>query len=691
MENLDFLKTKYNLHVSPEAEKAAERAEKRTGEKIPQKPEARIQNYLDRFKEIIERKNPEKREHGLSALKRLLHSKFIIKPDQIPQSYYNLQGEIARELGRESELIDSGAEIEKTTELDGKGNEVEKRIYTFPEEIKKQLNTNAINNQQRSLNKWVDYLASPDAQYPDWAKYWVFRSILEIGKLEKKQDEQGREIARFQPREKNTVASFPILNPRALALTIGALGSRLEEKAKPKKERKPIGNKSVKLNEQEFQQLLSTEKFSKIYAQFLIEMPEYSTEGLQETRGKWVKYSKGSEAGELVKSLEGYPLEWCTADFDTAQTQLEGGNFYVYYSINEAGEAIIPRLAIRLEDDRIAEARGIAPDQNLDPYIVPVLEDKLKEFGSEGEAYKKKSADMKLLTEIENKVKVKQPLAKDELIFLYEINSPIEGFGYQEDPRIEEIRQTRNLKEDAPVVFECDTSEIAYKPEDVNENTKTYIGPLFKNVFQKNIKHIYTSFQESQIEQTEIKIGGMTEAKLELAIKNKKDEKGVNYQINSYAKAMMKNQDFIASVKTRLKNPETISLARLKVKELVFSESMANYKFEDTTDYEPTTYKLYKRAEELGLELCPPETGPHLCIKYEEVFQRPHSLYERLHVGMKPIDDYTGTPNIFTLARRDSLVQIDFLGLDKNYAGSEYKWSLDAEFVFRFRKPPHQS
>lgn len=58
MENHSFLKSKYNLHNAPEVESSAKRTEKRTGEKVPQDPEARIQNYLERFKEIIERKKP---------------------------------------------------------------------------------------------------------------------------------------------------------------------------------------------------------------------------------------------------------------------------------------------------------------------------------------------------------------------------------------------------------------------------------------------------------------------------------------------------------------------------------------------------------------------------------------------------------------------------------------------------------
>lgn len=61
----------------------------------------------------------------------------------------------------------------------------------------------------------------------------------------------------------------------------------------------------------------------------------------------------------------------------TAQTQLQGGDFYVYYSKNTDGADVIPRVAIRMEEDKIAEVRGIAPKQNVDPYIAPVIEEKI--------------------------------------------------------------------------------------------------------------------------------------------------------------------------------------------------------------------------------------------------------------------------------------------------------------------------
>ena len=87
MENPKFLKDKYDLHNAPEVEAAAKRKELRTGEKVGQEPGARIQNYLDRFGEILGREDEDRRGGGIEAIKRLLHRKFVIKPEDIPEGY----------------------------------------------------------------------------------------------------------------------------------------------------------------------------------------------------------------------------------------------------------------------------------------------------------------------------------------------------------------------------------------------------------------------------------------------------------------------------------------------------------------------------------------------------------------------------------------------------------------------------
>jgi hypothetical protein len=328
-----------------------------------------------------------------------------------------------------------------------------------------------------------------------WAKYWAFTSILKMGKYDKRESKAGKERAGFQKRDKTTTNSFPLLNPRALAKTIGAMTVLLEErqrvqaeKQKPKAQRDQellklqINNESKRLGNQEFTDLLSTENFAKIYAQFLLEIPEYSTEGLQKTAGEWKLFPQGSDPAQLVKSLEGYPLEWCTADPDTAKTQLQNGDFYVYYSYNEDGEPVIPRLAIRMEGkQKIAEPpRGIAPNQNLDPYIHPVLKQKLTEFGKEGELYKKKIADMERLTNIWERDKAHQELTKEDLRFLYEFDSKIKGFGYQKDPRIQEIISSRNEKADISALTGFRQDQISTtKTEALSGGIKYHHGDLY--------------------------------------------------------------------------------------------------------------------------------------------------------------------------------------------------------------------
>ncbi len=406
MKNPNFLKRKYDLHNSDEVEKAAQFAEKQTGTGISRQPLERIQNYLNRFNEILERTDKHKKQRGIKALKRILRNKFVIKPDDVPESAFLLEQRIAHQLGYGT--------IEITDEFK------QKKI----EQI--------ITNQANSLYVWIEYLTSADALYPDYAKYWAFRSVLEMGKLQKTTDDKRGEIFHFQKRRHDTVAPFPPLNQRALALTMQVLQESLEDRGS-------VFNLSKQLSEKEFEELVATESFSKIYAQFLLEIPEYSTEGLQEIRGTWTTYDKGSDASQLVASLEGYPLEWCTAGLSTAELQLREGDFHVYYSINESGESVVPRLAIRMEANGIAEVRGIAPHQHIDPYIAPVLDEKLKEFGESGDEYKKKSADMQRVTTIETSLGVLKTLSADDLTFLYEIDRKIQGFGYSRDPRIDRI------------------------------------------------------------------------------------------------------------------------------------------------------------------------------------------------------------------------------------------------------------
>ena len=93
-------------------------------------------------------------------------------------------------------------------------------------------------------------------------------------------------------------------------------------------------------------------------------------------------------------------------------------------------------------------------------------------------------------------------------------------------------------------------------------------------------------------------------------------------------------------------------------------------------DKNPTTDEVYKRIEELGLELCPAETGPQLCLKYAD-----QPLNEWVRIGMKQIADRDGYPDVFCLKRYG-----DGLWLDNRWTDPEDRWYTDYEFVFRLRK-----
>jgi hypothetical protein len=380
-------------------------------------------------------------------------------------------------------------------------------------------------------------------------------------------------------------------------------------------------------------------------------MPEYSVEGLQQTKGEWVKYPQNSHATPLVKSLEGHPLEWCTADFNTAQTQLQAGDFYVYYSLDQSGKPTIPRAAIRMKSNSIAEVRGIAPNQNLDPYIGEVVQKKMAQF-PDGKKYEKKAGDMKLLTMIENKTKANQKLTKNEIIFLYEISGSIEGFGYDKDPRIKELRDQRDPKADAPIVFECTPEQIAWNREEINQNTKAYVGPLFKDFFKtlNHLEHIYTSFPEGKIRRETIEIGGKSTQQLESELEK------ARMKISDYAKHMMNSEDFKPQKKS-----EQVDTVRLKVRDL----------FGDNQNH--TTDEIYKKAEEMGLELCPAEVGPHLRLHYKD-----QPLGEWFRIAMKQITDPDGSPCVFSLGH-----YADRVCLYDHWTNPGRQWDPGAGFVFR--------
>ena len=422
------------LQTSEEVQNAVEKQERLEGEKIPNDPAERIEVYMDRLENVFLNPDEEKRDRNLEMFRDKIYDVLIIKKENFPESYFELQKRIARERGQAVEEI--------------------------PENVREQMMDVAIEDQKYSLDQWIDYLSSNDAVYPVWFKYYVWKNITKLSQFDKERGE-------FKKRTDSTVAPYPDIYREPLA-QIADIYEKVKE-----------DNKNLK--EPEIREAFS-KKFPALYAELTTKSLAASMEGREEIKGEWVKYKQGDNTAseKLFQSLEGKGTGWCTAGKSTAETQIQSGDFYVYYTNDVGGEPTQPRLAIRMTgDNKIGEVRGIQPHQGVEPIMQEVLDDKLQEFGEEADTYRKKSNDMKILTALDQKHESGQSLTKEDLTFLYEIDSKIEGFGYGKDPRIDELRKDRNIKEDLSFVLSIPQDKISItKEEALKGGIKYHYGDL---------------------------------------------------------------------------------------------------------------------------------------------------------------------------------------------------------------------
>lgn len=416
----------------------------RTARALPElkKPEHQIAFWLIKLEERLKNSDQVVRSKDLESLRRFYQRNHVIKNKDVPESYFEAQRRIMREQGH---------------------GDVSFTLYMREERIAEMKA-----NQRQSLDKWMNYLLSSDAdQYPVWVRYWSFEGMLKLGVFN---DETGK----FSKRTASTITAFAELNQEAYANVVDVLVRRIN------------GESLEDLTDEAFKNLVeSGASFGALYGRQLKLLKESSgADLLRETSGVWIKYDKGSSADELVDSLNGKNTGWCTAGHSTATSQLKDGDFFVYYTKDKNGKMSSPRIAIRMRGSRIAEVRGVGANQNIDEVMAgtDILDQKLLDFGVEGERYKKRSSDMRRLTEIEKKHKKAEELTKDELRFLYELDSEIEGFGYEKDPRVVEITLERNVKQDISLITGFKASEISLtKDEALKGGIKYHFGDLSLN------------------------------------------------------------------------------------------------------------------------------------------------------------------------------------------------------------------
>ena len=395
---------------------------------VSDKKRERLLKYFERLEELHNKVSKTKSVNGEKLLKSFYYDLYVIKPENIPDAYFQNQVRLAKELGY--------------------GN------IKLTAEAKKGMIEEVIDDQKKTLDKWIEYFLYDEESksYEMWEKYWVFQGLQSLGKYDK-------ETSKFSKRDKTTVYPFPSVEREYIFTTLKLMEDFLKDKK----------------SEEDIKQALSTGNFKLLYEYVIKQSLFREEQQSNSTDGKWIKYEQGSDYNILRNSLQGYYTGWCTAAGENfAKSQLAGGDFYVYYSLDKNGEAKVPRIAIRMDGKyEIGEIRGIADNQNMEPEMMSILEEKLKEFPDRGE-YLKKEHDMKLLTLIDKKVNNNIELTLDELKFLYEIDDQIKGFGYEEDPRIKEIKRKRKKRRDYSLIFNVKEEEVALSQKEWLNNPKKF-------------------------------------------------------------------------------------------------------------------------------------------------------------------------------------------------------------------------
>jgi len=394
---------------------------RRSGVQVPNQPSAKLDAFLSFLADDV-------KDGVLTGDPKSIRERIevhVIAAEAVPESYFRLQQRVLKEMGL---------------------GEV-----TINDDVRQEMVETLREDQRDGLALWAEYLTEGDL-YPQWFRYYVWESVTRLGPYT-------ASVEGFQKRSKGTAARFPDLNREALSNVYNAVSSTDSPEA----------------------------SFAKLYADALQQCGSMSPEQRAQTNGVWVKYEQSNspqQAVTLAKSLQPWGTGWCTAGAATAHAQLKSGDFYVYRTVDANGEPIVPRLAIRMEDGLVAEVRGVNPEQEVEPHMLDILEDKLQELPG-GERYQRIADDMRRVTALDSLTEQDSEcvLANDDIRFLYEVDRPIDGFGWVADPRVATIQARRNVKSDLAVLFETTPDRISTtKDEALSGGILFHLGHLALDV-----------------------------------------------------------------------------------------------------------------------------------------------------------------------------------------------------------------
>jgi hypothetical protein len=336
---------------------------------------------------------------------------------------------------------------------------------------RKQYFDTFVNTQRSSIEQWKNYLSQSD--YDPAFKYLILDAVLT--------NNYDYKLNKYQKRTKSTIRGFTPFDAGSLAEVYASDSKEL-------------------LKDYVVSQVNNAKNIAE--KQLMVTTNE----------GKWLKFEGGPNANNIEASANALSqlvqdTYWCTKT--NASSQLRAGDFYVYVT-DDAGGNPIPRIAVRMEGDRVGEVRGNASAaQDLEADMLPVAEKFLvdnipNDSGKrwlESINYNKK---VKNFTEKINKQKMK-------IDFVYEYGEILlEEKKFRVD--YDENGLVSLMKEDFnQILSESDlfkNKEVVSDEEQMNENTKVLLGGFLGTVeIPNSLKIIIGDFR--QIKSYEAEGAGM--------------------------------------------------------------------------------------------------------------------------------------------------------------------------------------
>jgi hypothetical protein len=385
------------LNASPDVEHSVAYL-RAHGELIADKPADRIEAYLGLLAHTSY-VNDGLLTGDRESIERQIAST-IIAADEVPESYFKAQKEIAWNQGH-GRIIMTAKRRRLLTEA-------------------------AQQEQTASLESWIDYLTG-DRDLPAWFRVYAFEGIKKMSDLDKEKGE-------FRTRSKGTVLAYPELNPEALAIVYDNI---TDEDSSPNQ--------------------LPSLSFSKLYASALSEVVGAQPERKESLEGDWSVFpkSRDPETGKaLANAIKGHNTGWCVRGVKTAQAYVTRGDFRVYFTPDADGELTIPRLAIAMNEyGEVSEVRGILKGQIVEPELFETAKAMTLALPG-GDKYEKKLDTLQQLMEIDQRLGPKGKPSAEDLYFLrYQYNHAELG-QVQQDPRVSRRLNKRNETEDMSTIVE---------------------------------------------------------------------------------------------------------------------------------------------------------------------------------------------------------------------------------------------